>query len=378
MQEVAYKNIPMLNLKAQYELIGEDILQAVKTVLESQQYILGPAVSDFELMLASYCGCEFAVGCASGSDALLLALMAFDIGVGDEVITTPFTFFATAGSIARVGARPVFVDINPGSFNIAVDCIEAAITKQTRAIVPVHLFGQCAEMDRINELAAAHNLAVIEDAAQALGAHCGGSRAGAMGDIGAFSFYPSKNLGAAGDGGAVTTNSRDKAEKLRILRSHGAQKKYYNDLVGINSRLDTIQAALLMVKMEFLDVWTEARRRNAKRYRDLFHESGLVLEGKVRLPVEEVSGHHVYNQFVIRAKERDKLREYLRENGIGTEIYYPHPLHLQACFGYLGYKSGSLPHAEEACLEALAIPIYPELEDVEQKYVVDIIVAFYA
>jgi dTDP-4-amino-4,6-dideoxygalactose transaminase len=378
MQGVTYKRIPILDLKAQHELIGEEIIRAVRMVLESQQFILGPAVSEFELMLAKYCGCEFAVSCASGSDALLLALMAFDIGAGDEVITTPFTFFATGGSIARLGARPVFVDINPYSFNIEAQGIEAVITKRTRAIIPVHLFGQCAEMDRINEIASSYKLVVIEDAAQALGARWGDSRAGALGDIGAFSFYPSKNLGAAGDGGALTTNNENLAERLRILRSHGARKKYYNDMIGMNSRLDSIQAALLLVKMRYLDEWTKARRRNAKRFRELFQESGLVSEGKVRLPEEGVRGCHVYNQFVIRAEYRDKLREYLSEKGIGTEIYYPHPLHLQACFSYLGYKRGLLPHAEGACLEVLAIPIYPELEEADQKYIVDVIVSFYA
>jgi dTDP-4-amino-4,6-dideoxygalactose transaminase len=368
----------MLDLKGQHNLIGEEVLQAVRSVLESQQFIMGPAVSDFELVLAKYCGCKFAVSCASGSDALLLALMAFDIGVGDEVITTPFTFFATGGSIARLGARPVFVDINPDSFNIDAEAIEPMITKQTRAIIPVHLFGQCAEMDRINEIASSYGIPVIEDAAQALGARWEGSMAGSIGDIGTFSFYPSKNLGAAGDGGAMTTNSADISEKLRVLRSHGAKKKYYNDLIGVNSRLDTIQAALLLVKMRYLDEWTKARRRNAKRYRDLFDESGLVSDGKVKLSEEDGRGYHVYNQFVIRAQNRDKLREYLNEKGIGTEIYYPHPLHLQACFGYLGYERGSLPRAEAACLEVLAIPIYPELEEADQKHIVDVIGCFYA
>jgi dTDP-4-amino-4,6-dideoxygalactose transaminase len=377
MQKLAYTRIPMLDLKAQYDLIGEEILQAMKSVLESQQFILGPAVSEFEGRLAEYCRCEFAVSCASGSDALLLALMAFEIGIGDEVITTPFTFFATGGAIARVGATPVFVDIDPLSFNIDVDRLEAAITNNTRAIMPVHLFGQCSDMDRINELASGYKLAVIEDAAQALGARWGGARAGAMGDIGAFSFYPTKNLGAAGDGGALMTKNPDLAEKLRILRSHGARKKYYNDLIGMNSRLDTLQAALLLVKMRYLDEWTERRRRNAVRYRDLFYRSGLLSDGKVSLPGEGGSSHHIYNQFVIRAIDRDKLRVYLSEKGIGTEIYYPHPLHLQACFDYLGYKKGSMPEAEAACLEALAIPIYPELGEGEQEYIVDVIGSYY-
>lgn len=378
MQKMAYGNIPMLDLKAQHDRIGEEVLEAVKTVLGSQQFILGPAVRDLEAKLADYCGAEFAVGCASGSDALLLGLMAFDIGAGDEVITTPFTFFATGGSIARLGARPVFIDIDPQTFNIDTGQVEAAITSRTKAIMPVHLFGQCAEMDRINEIASAHGLVVIEDAAQAIGARRDGSRAGTLGDVGAFSFYPSKNLGGAGDGGALTTNNADVAEKLRILRGHGAKKKYYHDMIGINSRLDSIQAAILVVKMKYLDEWAEARRGNAERYRALFNESGLVSAGKVRLPKEDSNGYHIYNQFVVRAEGRDGLRDYLKEKGIGTEIYYPHPLHLQPCFSHLGYEKGSLPHAEAACLEALAIPIYPELEEAGQKHVVDVIASFYA
>ncbi len=378
MQKMAYKSIPMLDLKAQHDRIGEEVLHAVKSVLDSQQFILGPAVRDLEAMLADYCRCNYVVACASGSDALLLALMAFDIGSGDEVITTPFTFFATAGSIARLGAKPVFVDIDPETFNIDPMQLEAAITKRTKAILPVHLFGQCSEMDRINEIASTYGLAVIEDAAQAIGAQWEGAPAGAMGDVGTFSFYPSKNLGGAGDGGALTTNNLELADKLRTLRGHGAKKKYYHDVIGVNSRLDSIQAAILMVKMKYLDEWAEARRANAKRYRDIFQESGLVSADKVGLPKEDPKGHHVYNQFVIRVDDRDELRGYLSEKGIGTEVYYPHPLHLQPCFSYLGYRIGTLPHAEAACAEALAVPIYPELGEAAQRQIVGVIASFFA
>lgn len=370
-------DIPILDLKAQYRQIGGELSAAVQRVLESQQFILGPEVRELEKEIAEYSGTRYAIGCASGSDALLLPLMAIEIGPGDEVITSPFTFFATAGAVARLGARPVFVDIDAETFNIDPDLIEAAITPRTKVIIPIHLFGQCADMHRINAIAARHGLVVVEDAAQAIGADYRGRRAGCLGDVAAFSFYPSKNLGGAGDGGMMTTNDEKLAELLRCLRAHGARTKYYHDFVGLNSRLDSLQAALLRVKLRYLDGWAESRRANAEEYRGLFAESGLVGEGVVTLPVERNWGKHVYNQFVIRAKDRDALRAHLRDNGVATEIYYPLSLHRQRCFQYLGYPQGSLPESEKATEEALAIPIYPELDRQAQRYVVDQITAFY-
>jgi dTDP-4-amino-4,6-dideoxygalactose transaminase len=303
--------------------------------------------------------------------------MALGVGPGDEVITTPFSFFATVAAIVRLQAKPVFADIDPTSFNIDSNHIESAITPRTKALMPVHLFGQCAEMDRINEIAARHQIKVIEDAAQAIGADYRGRRAGSLGSIACFSFYPSKNLGGAGDGGLLTTNDAGLAESLRMLRAHGARKKYYHDRVGINSRLDSLQAAILRVKFRYLDQWSQARRQNAKRYIDLFHETGLISSGAVRLPLESVTGVHVYNQFVIRARNRDGLKAWLAERGIGTEIYYPLPLHLQECFKDLGHRAGDFPESERASAEALAIPVYPELNSMEQDYVVDAITSFY-
>jgi dTDP-4-amino-4,6-dideoxygalactose transaminase len=377
MQEKMQKKIPLLDLNAQYEGIAEELQAAIGRVLSSQQFILGPEVREFEREMAAYCQCAEAVGCASGSDALLLALMACGVGPGDEVITTPFSFFATAASIVRLGAKTVFVDIDESTFNIEPDRIESAITRNTKAIMPVHLFGQCSEMDRINEVAAHHKIAVIEDAAQAIGAEHLGRRAGSLGTVGCFSFYPSKNLGGAGDGGLLTTNDAGMAEALRTLRAHGAKKKYYHDRVGINSRLDSLQAAILRVKFRYLDKWAQARRDNAHRYRDMFGSTGLVASGAVRLPGESSSALHVYNQFVIRARDRDKLRAYLSERGVGTEIYYPVPLHLQACFISLGYRAGDFPESERAAEEALAIPVYPELGAAAQSDVVEAIASFY-
>jgi dTDP-4-amino-4,6-dideoxygalactose transaminase len=378
MQKKAQMRIPMLDLKSQYDSVGREIDAAVRRVLESQQFILGPEVKAFEEELASYCEASHAIGCASGSDAILLALMACDVKTGDEVITTPFTFFATAGSIVRLGAKPVFVDIEPSTFNIDARLIEGAITKRTKAIMPVHLFGRCANMGLINQLSKHYGLAVIEDAAQAIGAKWAGGRAGSLGDIAAFSFYPSKNLGCAGDGGALTTNNIELAEKVKKLRSHGAKKKYYHEVVGINSRLDSLQAAILRAKFLYLDEWAEKRQDNARRYRLLIEESGLARDGNVRLPEESGQGSNVYNQFVISALRRDALRAFLAENGISTEIYYPVPLHLQKCFEDLGYTAGDLPESERAAQEALAIPVYPELDTKQQEYVVNNIVAFYA
>lgn len=377
MQEKMQTKIPLLDLNAQYQSIAAEVQTAVTQVLSSQQFILGPEVRELEREIAAYCNCSAGIGCASGSDALLLALMACGVGPGDEVITTPFSFFATVGSIVRLGAKTVFVDIEESTFNINPALIDRAITKETKAILPVYLFGQCADMDPITAVAAEHQIAVIEDSAQAIGAEYKGRRAGSLGNVGCFSFYPSKNLGGAGDGGMLTTNDPEMAASLKDLRSHGARKKYYHDRVGINSRLDSLQAAILRVKFHYLDQWANARRENAQRYRDLFRDSGLISNGAVQLPAEAASALHVYNQFVIRARERDKLRAYLSEHGIGSEIYYPVPLHLQICFKELGYRAGDFPESERAAEEALAIPVYPELGAASQARVVETIASFY-
>jgi dTDP-4-amino-4,6-dideoxygalactose transaminase len=312
-----------------------------------------------EQEVAAYSDCAHGVGVSSGTDALLAALMAIDLKPGDEVITTPFTFFATAGAIARLGGRPVFVDIEPQSFNLNPALIEAAVTPRTRAIIPVHLYGQMAEMDPIMEVAVRHNLYVIEDAAQAVGAEYQGRRAGSIGHMGCFSFFPSKNLGGFGDGGMVTTNDAAMAERLRLLRGHGAQPKYYHAVVGGNFRLDALQAAVLRVKLKYLDEWTAARQRNADTYRRLFAESGA----PVGLPAEMPHRRHIYNQFVIRAERRDELMAFLKQQQIGTEIYYPVSLHLQECFADLGYRAGDCPESERAARETIALPIYPELTE---------------
>ncbi|HKV38992.1 MAG TPA: DegT/DnrJ/EryC1/StrS family aminotransferase, partial [Blastocatellia bacterium] len=370
-------NVPLLDLSRQYEKIAEELNTAVASVLKSQQFILGPEVKALEREVASYCGATYAIGCASGSDALLLALMALEAGPCDEVITTPYSFFATVGSIVRLGARPVFVDIDPKTFNIDVAQIEDRITANTKAILPIHLFGQCAEMDQINALASSRGIPVIEDAAQAIGAGWGSRKAGSLGTIGAFSFYPTKNLGGAGDGGLLTTSDPELEAKLRALRAHGARKKYFHDMVGVNSRLDSLQAAILRVKFKYLDEWAESRRANARRYRELFGETPVEVNGSIVLPEELGEGHHVYNQFVIMAKQRDELQSFLKQQGIGTEIYYPLPLHLQECFEKLGYKRGDFPASERAARESLAIPIYPELTSDEQEFVVQAIASFY-
>src|SRR5262249_58794208 len=330
-----------------------------------------------EQELAPYCQCSESIGCASGSDALLLALMACGVGPGDEVITTPFSFFATVSSIVRLGARAVFVDIDEATFNINPERVENAISKHTKAILPVHLFGQCAEMSRIIELGEKRGIAIIEDSAQAIGAEYKGRRAGSLGAVGCFSFYPSKNLGGAGDGGLLTTNDADLADRLKVLRAHGAKKKYYHDVVGLNSRLDSLQAAILRVKFRHLDDWMSARRSNAARYRELFGKTGLLSSGRVSLPQECPGQFHVYNQFVLRVTDRDKLRAQMKEKGIGTEVYYPVPMHLQPCFANLGYKQGDFPESERAANESLAIPIYPELGAEAQRYIVDVISSFY-
>jgi dTDP-4-amino-4,6-dideoxygalactose transaminase len=366
--------VPLLDLKAQHQTISEEIMAAVSSVFESQQFILGNEVEAFEREAAAYCESEFAVACASGSDALLLALMARGIGPGDEVITSPFTFFATGSAVTRLGAIPVFVDIHAPDFNLDPELIERAITPRTRAIIPVHLFGQCADMDSILEIASRHGLAVIEDAAQAIGAEYHGRRAGTMGIIGCFSFFPSKNLGGAGDGGLLTTDNPEIAAKFRMLRVHGMEPKYYHHVIGINSRLDALQAAVLRVKLKYLEGWTEKRRANAARYETLFEERGVT--SVVRPPVKP-GLRHIYHQYTIRVPKREDLMKHLRDAGIGSEIYYPVPLHLQECFAYLGYRSGELPVAERAAAEVLSLPIYPELTIEMQDYVVTQIASFY-
>ncbi|MBN2579201.1 MAG: DegT/DnrJ/EryC1/StrS family aminotransferase [Pirellulales bacterium] len=368
--------VPLLDLKAQYATIKTEILDAVHTVFENQSFILGKTVADCEALLAPYCGCQYAVGVTSGSDALLIALMAEKIGPGDEVITTPYTFFATAGSIARTGAKPVFVDICPKTYNLDPKLIDRAITKNTKAILPVHLYGQCAEMNPILEIAKAKNLSIIEDAAQAIGSEYQGKRAGSMGRYGCFSFFPSKNLGAAGDGGLVTVQDAELADRLKVLRAHGSKPKYYHSLIGGNFRLDALQAAVVSVKFRHLDQWSAGRQANAARYRRLFEQAGLVQNGTVTLPEEVPGGRHIYNQFVIRGPRRDALQKHLKENNIGTEVYYPVPLHLQKCFAYLGHREGDFPESEKAAQETLALPIYPELNDRQAEYVVDSIRRF--
>jgi dTDP-4-amino-4,6-dideoxygalactose transaminase len=365
---------PFLDLKAQFALIQGEIVAAVTKVLESQHFILGPEVETFEREVASLTGCEHAIACASGSDALILALLALEIGRGDEVITTPFTFLASAGSIARVGAKPVFADIDAQTFNISPEAIEKVITPRTRAIMPVHLFGLSGDMGKIEEIATVHGLPVIEDAAQAIGARHEGRAVGSLGLMGCFSFFPSKNLGGAGDGGMITTKDASLADRLRVLRVHGARTKYEYELLGMNSRLDALQAAVLRVKLRHLERWTIARRTNAERYRELFKE--FRVETLVQAPEETPRQKHVYNQFTIRVNNRDELREHLKQRGIPTELYYPKPLHLQRAFAYLGYKPGDFPVSEGASLEVLSLPIYPELTEEQQRSVVAAIADF--
>ena len=369
-------NVPLLDLKAQYQSIRRDIDAAVAEVFNSQYFIMGPKVKECEEALSRYCGGVHAVGVSSGTDALLLALMAEGIGPGDEIITSPYTFFATAGSVARLGARPVFVDIDPGTFNLNPALIEAALTPRTRAIIPVHLYGQMADMDPIMDLARRRTLPVIEDACQAIGAMYKGRHAGAIGDYGCFSFFPSKNLGGAGDGGFVSATGKARAEKLAILRVHGMEPKYYHRFIGGNFRLDALQAAVITVKLKYLDDWTRQRQANAARYDRLFAARGLAGGKRVALP-KTVTDRHVFNQYVIRCERRDELRAFLQARGIGTEVYYPVPLHLQECFRYLGHKPGAFPESEKAARETLALPIYPELSDAQAAYVVDSLSEFY-
>jgi dTDP-4-amino-4,6-dideoxygalactose transaminase len=369
-------NVPLLDLKEQNATLRPEIEAALARVLDTNGFILGNEVAELECELAGYCGVKYAIGCASGSDAILLALMAYDIGAGDEVITTPYSFFATVSAITRLGATPVFVDIDPVTYNLDTSQVEAAITSRTKAIEPVHLYGQCADMAALREIASRHNIPLVEDAAQAIGAEEDGVQAGAIGEIGCFSFYPSKNLGGMGDGGFVTTNDDTLAKKLLALRVHGSEEKYYHKYVGLNSRLDGFQGAVLRVKLPHLNSWTDKRRANADNYRRLFTDLGLTEQ--IGIPVERENAKHIYNQYVIRVPgRRDELRAHLTEKGIGTDIYYPVPLHLQECFAYLGYKPGDMPESEKAALETLALPIYPELTSEQQQYVAQSIAEFF-
>jgi dTDP-4-amino-4,6-dideoxygalactose transaminase len=360
-------NVPFLDLKRQYASIKEELDQAVFSVLSHTKFILGPEVQAFEEKVAKYCGTKFAVGVASGTDALLLSLRACGVGPGDEVITTGFSFFATAGVISRLGGIPVYVDIDPDIYNVAPDEIEEKITSKTKAIMPVHLFGQCADMDPIMEVAKKHKLKVVEDAAQAIGSEYKGKKAGNLSDFGCFSFFPSKNLGAAGDGGMVVTNDPEMADLVRILRVHGSKPKYYHSMVGYNSRLDALQAAILSVKLKYLDGWTKKRREHAAVYNAAFKGLDIIT------PKEEDFNYHIYNQYTIALKNRDRLREVLKENQIGHDVYYPVPLHLQECYRSLGYKEGDLPVTEEKAGEVVSIPVYPELTEEEQSFVIETI-----
>ena len=366
--------VPLLDLKAQYATIREEIRAAVERVLESQQFVLGPEVEAFEREIAAYSRCRYGIGVSSGTDALLVALMAIDIRPDDEIITSPYTFFASVGSIARLGARPVFVDIDPLTYNLDPTRIEAAITLRTRAIIPIHLFGQIADMDPVLEIAARRNLFLIEDAAQAIGAEYKGKRAGSLGHLGCSSFFPSKNLGGYGDGGLVTTNDAQLAQRVRQLRSHGEQSRYEHTQVGGNFRLDALQAAVLRVKLRHVDAWTAARQRNADTYRRLFASQEL---GEISLPVEAPQRRHVYHQFIVQSAHRDALLATLQRQGIGAAVYYPTPLHLQPCFTSLHYQRGAFPHSEYAAGHSLALPIYPELTPAMQEEVVQAIAAFH-
>ena len=383
--------VPLLDLKPQYAPLAAEIQAAIERVCASQGFILGPAVKELEASVAAYSQCRFGVGVSSGTDALLLALMALDIGPGDAVITGPFTFFATAGTIARTGAVPLFCDIDPDTFNLSAAAVRNFIANRCRqeaggwrspggqrikAIMPVHLYGQLADMPALMEIAQAHGLRVIEDAAQAIGAEdARGRRACSYGDVGCLSFFPTKNLGAFGDAGMCVAHDPALAEKMEVLRVHGGKPKYFHALIGGNFRLDELQAAILNVKLKHLDTWTAGRQRNAAFYDRAFQ--GADLGRAVRTPLVTPRGRHIYNQYVIRARDRDLLRQHLTAAGVGTEIYYPVPLHLQKCFAYLGHRAGEFPHAEHAAEETLALPIFPELTESQLQYVVDTIAGFY-
>jgi len=384
--------VPLLDLKIQYRSIKAELAPVLERVYDSQAFILGPEVAALEETIARYCGAAFGVGISSGTDALLLALMALDVGPGDGVITSPYSFFATAGTIARVGARPIYADIDPLTYNlnpaavqrvVDMDCaagpgglVHRPSGARVKALMPVHLYGQCADMRLLGAIARGAGLRVVEDAAQAIGAEYSGSRAGSFGDVGCFSFFPTKNLGAFGDAGFCTAQDAELTERLRIMRVHGGKPKYFHAVIGGNFRLDEIQAAVLNVKFRYLERWTEGRRHNAAQYQQLFSAAGL--GSTLVLPYAAPGCRHIYNQFVVRVPERDRLKQHLAAHGVGSEIYYPVPLHLQECFGYLGGKPGDYPESERAARETLALPVYPELERGQLEYVVETIRRFYA
>ncbi|MDP0501745.1 MAG: DegT/DnrJ/EryC1/StrS family aminotransferase [Verrucomicrobiota bacterium JB022] len=370
------RSVSLLDLQAHHQDVGPAFREAIDRVIESGAYINGPEVAECEADVAAYCQAQYGIGVSSGTDALLIALMAEEIGPGDEVITTPFTFFATAGCISRVGAKPVFVDIDPATCNIDAKQVAAAITPRTRAIIPVHLYGQMAETAQLKALADEHDLVLIEDCAQAIGAEEDGHRAGSIGHYGAFSFFPAKNLGALGDGGIVTTNDKERANRLRRLRVHGAEPKYFHAVIGGNFRLDTIHAAVVKAKLPCLDQWTESRQRNAQRYDSALQEVGLISGGHL-MPLAKRQSRHVYNQYIIRTNRRDALQAFLKDRGVSTAVYYPLSLHQQECFAYLGHKEGEFPEAELAAQEVLALPVHPHLSADDQDYVIEQLVAFF-
>lgn len=367
--------VPLLDLPAQFSTISDEIRAAVDSVLVSQQFIMGPEVTKFEEEIASYCQVKHAIGVSSGSDALIVTLMAMGIGPGDEVITSPYTFFATGGAIARLGATPVYIDIDRHTYNMDPTLLKSAITSKTKAIIPVHLFGQCADMDPINEIASEQEIPVIEDSAQAIGARYKGRAAGSLGRAGCFSFFPSKNLGAYGDGGLVTTDDDQLAEQIRVLRVHGSRPKYFHKVVGGNFRLDAIQAAILRVKLKYLDGWSDARASNVQKYAEKIRLAEIG-EDELELP-SVIEDRHVFHQFVIRTKVRDALQAHLSAKKIGTQVYFPLPLHIQECFSELGYSEGDLPQSETAARETLALPVYPEMTDAQIQYVVDALRSFF-
>lgn len=394
LQESASKRpaVPLLDLKAQYALLENEISDALREVCASQHFILGPGVMKLEEAIAGYCQCDHGIGVSSGTDAILVALMALEIGPGDEVITTPYTFFATGGSVVRTGARPLFCDIDPLTYNLSPDSVNDLVSEhcemrgdqlfnrttggKIKAILPVHLYGQMANMDPLMDIARRYHLKVVEDAAQAIGSEYPGKRrAGSIGDIGCFSFFPSKNLGCFGDGGMCTSNDTELAERVRILRAHGGKPKYHHAIIGGNFRLDALQAAVLSVKLKYLDDWTAKRQENAVYYNEAFTNAGLA--DQVSTPHAIEGYRHIYNQYVLRVKRRDELRSWLTENRIGNEVYYPIPLHMQKCFEYLGYKPEDCPESAQAAEETLAIPIYPELTRAQQDCVVNTIKDFY-
>ncbi|MDP7349557.1 MAG: DegT/DnrJ/EryC1/StrS family aminotransferase [Nitrospinota bacterium] len=368
--EKTITRVPLVDLKRQYRSIKEEVDSAIQDVLETQAFILGPQVKEFESLFASYCNTKHAIGVSSGTDALLLALKSLGIGDGDEVITSPFTFFATVGSICNTGAKPVFADIEPESFNIRPDLIEKCISKKTKAIIPVHLYGQCADMDPILEIAKRHGIRVIEDSAQSIGAEYKDKKSGSIGDLGCFSFFPSKNLGGLGDGGMITCNSDELGKLIYMLRIHGGKPKNYFSIIGINGRLDTIQASVLIKKLGHIELWCEKRREKASYYTERMKGMDLVT------PEIMSFNKHVFHQYVIRTKERDRLMDHLTANNIGCAVHYPVPQHLQKCLSHLGYKEGDMPEAEGATREILSLPIFPELTKEEQDYVIDTINGF--